>query len=492
MRTLMKIPTPLLILGAIMPVSALAAPASAEKSVVRVNTTMQAYNLIQPWQKAAPSSRLGLGAVLPGGKVLVTAQMITDATYIELEKADTAAKAIAEVVAVDYEANLAVLKPTANPDFLSDRIPFELESRLQPGDKVEAWQFENNGTPVTTEIKVSKAEVGRYFLDSSFFLTVQANGTVQYRSGSFTLPVAKDNKLAGLLVSYSSKDQVSSILPASIITHFLKDIEDGDYAGFPNLGISYSQTLDEQFRNYLKLNGEKGGVFISKIIAGASAAAAGLKSGDVILTIDGKPIDARGNYDHPVWGKLSLSHLVRGQPFTGDTLNIEILRDGKKQPINLKLIRRTAENRLIDPYMFDRGPKFAIVGGLVFQELTLPFLKLFGNDWKTRAPIKLLMANANPEMHEKQGRRKLVLLVRAIPTPATLGYERLSTLIVTKFNGKPINDIKDLHEASQTPQGNQHRIEFESYPKLIFVDVNLATRVDTALKQRFGIIRRLD
>ena len=107
MKILMKIPTLLLILAAMMPATVKAAPASAEKSVVRVNTTMQSFNLIQPWQKAAPSSRLGLGAVLPGGRVLVTAQMVTDATYIELEKADTAAKAIAKVVAVDYEANLA-------------------------------------------------------------------------------------------------------------------------------------------------------------------------------------------------------------------------------------------------------------------------------------------------------------------------------------------------------------------------------------------------
>lgn len=488
----MKIPIMLLLLAAMVTATIKAAPTSAEKSVVRVNTTMQAFNLIQPWQKSAPSSRLGLGAVLPGGRVLVTAQMVTDATYIELEKADTAAKAIAKVVAVDYEANLAVLQPVSDAQFLADRVPFELADKLQPGDKVEAWQFENNGTPVTTEIKVSKAEVGRYFLDSSMFLTVRANGTVQYRSGSFTLPVAKDRQLAGLLVSYSSKDQVSSILPASIISHFLKDLEDGEYAGFPNLGIGYSQTLDEQFRKYLKLSEEKGGIYINEVVPGASAAAAGLKAGDVILDIDGNPIDARGNYDHPVWGKLSLSHLVRGKPFTGDNLQVGILRNGKKQLISLKLIRRPAEDWLIDPYMFDRGPKFAVVGGLVFQELTLPFLKLFGNDWKNRAPIKLLMANANPEMYEKQGRRKLVLMVRAIPTPATLGYEKLSTLIVTKFNGKAINDIKDLHEASRNPEGNQHRIEFESYPKLIFVDVNLAARVDAALEQRFGIIRRLD
>ena len=117
MKILMKIPIMLLLLAAMVTATIKAAPTSAEKSVVRVNTTMQAFNLIQPWQKSAPSSRLGLGAVLPGGRVLVTAQMVTDATYIELEKADTAAKAIAKVVAVDYEANLAVLQPVSDARF---------------------------------------------------------------------------------------------------------------------------------------------------------------------------------------------------------------------------------------------------------------------------------------------------------------------------------------------------------------------------------------
>ena len=215
---------------------------------------MQSYNLIQPWEKGASSTRIGLGAVLPEGKVLVTAQMVTDATYIELEKPDTAAKATAKVITVDYEANLALLEPINDNDFLSDRLPFELDTKLSPKDKVEAWQFEANGTPVTTQITVSKGEVRQSFIDTARFLQIQANGPVKYRSGSFTLPVAKNKKLAGLLISYSSKDQISNILPASIIEHFLKDTEDGKYTRFPNLGIMYSQTLDEQFRNYLKLD----------------------------------------------------------------------------------------------------------------------------------------------------------------------------------------------------------------------------------------------
>ena len=180
-----------------------------------------------------PRQGIGLGAVLPEGKVLVTAQMVTDATYIELEKPDTAAKATAKVITVDYEANLALLNLLTTMISYQIACHFELDTKLSPKDKVEAWQFEANGTPVITQITVSKGEVRQSFIDTARFLQIQANGPVKYRSGSFTLPVAKNKKLAGLLISYSSKDQISNILPASIIEHFLKDTEDGKYTRIP-------------------------------------------------------------------------------------------------------------------------------------------------------------------------------------------------------------------------------------------------------------------
>ena len=99
--------------------------ASAEKSVIRVNTTMQAFNLIQPWEKGAATSRLGLGAVLPDNKVLVTAQMVTDATYIELEKPDSSEKTPAKVITVDYEANLQFLSLPTMMLFWQTENPFK-------------------------------------------------------------------------------------------------------------------------------------------------------------------------------------------------------------------------------------------------------------------------------------------------------------------------------------------------------------------------------
>ena len=85
-----------------------------------------------------------------------------------------------------------------------------------------------------------------------------------------------------------------------------------------------------------------------------------------------------------------------------------------------------------------------------------------------------------------------MILTRTIPTPATLGYERLSTLIVTKINGVPINDIQDVDKAADKSTNGQHRIEFDSYPKLIFLDAVLTERVNAALEKRIGITKRLN
>ncbi len=466
---------------------------TALTSIVRVNATRQAYNLTQPWDKLAPDERRGLGAVLEGGKVLVTGEIVANATYIELEMPDDGRKATAEVIAVDYEANLALLKPAEGAkDFLAGLLPLDIATDVKPGDNLDIWQFEANGTPVSTPVVVSKGDTGGSFLPDYQFLNYEAAGPLRYRAGSFTLPVVKDGKLAGLLISYSSKEQISRMLPGPVIQHFLRDQADGAYEGFPTLGISFAQTLDEQFRKYLGLGDNEGGVYVTEVTKGSSADTSGLKVGDVILEIGGNAIDQRGNYVDPVFGKLSMSNLVRGEASVGDKIVFKVQREGKKSDIEVTLTRREPEDYLVDPYMFDRGPRYQILGGLVFQELTRPFLQLYGDKWESRAPIKYIQALSYPEEFEKAGRRKLVVLMRVVPTPATLGYERLNSLIVTKVNNREINDIKDLDEAIKHPIDGIHRVEFDEFPKLIFLDAATTSAIDAQIGQRFGETKRLE
>ena len=126
-----------------------------------------------------------------------------------------------------------------------------------------------------------------------------------------------------------------------------------------------------------------------------------------------------------------------------------------------------------------------IFGGLLFQDLTLPYLQAWGNDWKTRAPFKLVHAQAHPAQYEDDGRDKLVFLSQVLRTPSTLGYEGLGALIVTKVNDLPINNIGDLSAALQKPDENGiHKIEFTDFPKVIYLDDRVARAVNAELLQR--------
>lgn len=479
---------------AVAAVFALLAPAAAAQesspanSLVRVNATLQDYSFLRPWEKGAPTPRRGLGAVLEGNRVLITAEMCVNSTFLELEHPSSGARIAAKITGIDYEANLAVLEPAdSNSRVFEGLRPLEIEDSVKSGETLNVWQVEDNGDGVSTDVEVLRVDVGRYFIPGSVFLLYQVKGSLQARVNSFTLPVVKNGKLVGMLLSYSSKEQTAGVLPSPVIKAFLADLDDGDYKGFPNLGIGFAQTLDETFREFTGIQNQEGGIFVREMAKGGSADKAGIKEGDVIFSIAGQPIDSRGNYTHPAYGKLSFSHLVRGGAKVGEKIKLDLIRDKKPMTVEVELTRKMATDYLIDPYMFDRGPKYLIFGGLIFQELTLPYLESWGEEWTTRAPFKLVHANANPHPLEEEGREKLVFLSNVLKTPSTLGYEGINSVVVTNVNGTFIKNIKDLAAAfSAVPADGLHTIEFDDYPKVIYVDDRASRLINQQLIQ-YGI-----
>ena len=84
-------------------------PDQIKSSVVRVNSTQQVWNPGQPWEKGPAKSRRALAALVEGNLILTSAEMVTDATFLELESTDGTRHATAKVINVDYEANLTLL-----------------------------------------------------------------------------------------------------------------------------------------------------------------------------------------------------------------------------------------------------------------------------------------------------------------------------------------------------------------------------------------------
>src|SRR5215471_18934537 len=104
-------------------------------SLVRVNVTGQPYDYFRPWQKKPPVSKRALGAVLSKGRVLVTADLVANQNYVELERAESGEKTAANVDVIDYEANLALLEP-ADKNFLAGIAPLEVSGDTVVGDRI--------------------------------------------------------------------------------------------------------------------------------------------------------------------------------------------------------------------------------------------------------------------------------------------------------------------------------------------------------------------
>ena len=478
--------------------AARAVQASQNRSLVKVNATSQSYNLHLPWQKESPSGRRGLGVVVAGNRVLVTAQMAADATYIELELPESGQKIPAKVVAVDYEANLALLESPPSDrqkDFFAGLKPMSIDTSARIGDEVFVLQTGRVGDLIKSPLTISKVLTRRYIVEGSGFLVYEANNIVRSEANSFTLPVVKGNQLAGLLLSYDSKNQVTTVLPAPIIEHFLKDVADGSYEGFPGLGMELQSTQDEQFRDYLGLKPDAPGVLITTVLKGGSAEQAGMKKGDILISINGFTIDSRGDYKDPQFGALSAGHLVRGRAYVGDKVEIKVIREGKEITLNGKLTRRKPEDYLVLPYQFDRGPKYVLMGGMLFQELSRPYLDSFGNDQRGGAILRLDRIATSPEEYEEQGRKKLVFLSLVLPTPSAQGYEKLGGQVVNKVNGKPINELADLADAFKSAKETWHVIELDDFPHILYLDTFNAERDNMKLlggAYRIGSLKRLE
>ena len=464
--------------------------ADVKASVVRINSTQQSWNPWQPWEKNPPRKRRALAAIVGPQRVITTSELAADATYLEFESADGTRFAQAKVIAVDYEANLVLLGPASEAEgtkFFTDTVPLELTTPPKLGSSLEILQVEDNGVALLTPGTLQSIDITSNFLPGHSFLTYMVKASMQSAASSYSLPVLREGKLAGVLISYNSKDQICDVASTDIVTRFVKEAEDGDYKGFPSLGVTISRTEDASFRQWLKLGDEQGGLFIQNVRKGAAADVAGLKKGDVLLAVDDQSIDRRGYFQHPNYGSLSWGHLIRGAKAAGDAIKLSILRGGETMDITATLTRDEEATRLVPSHLFDKAPNYLVKGGLVFQELSKPILESFGEDWTSRAPLNLLDAYENPDKYEDKVNR-IVFLSGVIPTPATVGYERLRNLVVNRVNGKDIKDMKTLIAAFEGNSEELHSIEFAEENLTVQLDDAATTAVDSQLLQR-GITR---
>jgi hypothetical protein len=243
------------------------------------------------------------------------------------------------------------------------------------------------------------------------------------------------------------------------------------------------------------LNGDTaGGVYVSDVLRDSPAAKGGMEMGDVLLQVDGQPVDQDGNYKDPEYGKLALAHLFSTRHYDGDQVKCTVFRKGEKKELSVTLKHRPVESYVIEPYTIDRAPKFYVLGGLVLEELSRQYLKEYGADWQKKAPEQFVYYDRQQNELYKDGPKKVVFLNRVLHSDMTVGYEELNHLVVTRINGVRLQSLADVPAALAQSTNGLHKIEFDGEPRLIYLDAAQVTAESASFQQKYRLpaLQRLE
>jgi len=421
--------------------------------IVSVRVTGQEWNWRAPWEKQAPWTRTVTGLVVPGRRILVASTAFGNHLLVEAQKLGSEARTVARVELVDQEGPLALVS-VDDPAFWEGLEALPLAERAPSEGPVTILRWQRSGLLDSYPGTVQQVRSGRHGLSQTSLLTLEITSSAE-GLGESEVAVA-NGRVAGLVTGRSG--DAYAALAAPVLTQFLEGAAKGDWRGFARAGIAWQELTNPALREWLGLRTGETGIRLTHVAPNGSAGSV-LKPGDVVLEIGGAKVDPTGYYEHPLYGRMLFALLFSDGRRPGETMPVQVLRDGERLALRLTLRTMRPEQDLVPPYVFGRGPDYVVVGGLVFEEVTRPYLSAWG-DWARRAPPRLLVAiDREPEEAGAEGKR-IVLLSSVLPDAANLGYQELRDLIVGRVNGRPISNLADLRQAFASPQGGFHVVEF--------------------------------
>ena len=274
----------------------------ASAAVVSINTSKAAAKNPQaddPWFKfffgdqgnGEPQGGLGSGVIVsPSGYILTNNHVVEGADEIEVILNDTR-KAKAKVIGTDPDTDLAILKIEL------DKLPVIVlgnSDTLQVGDQVLAI-----GNPFGVGQTVTGGIVsalGRNQLGINTFENfIQTDAAINPGNSGGAL-VDMNGNLMGINTAIYSRSGgsmgIGFAIPVSTARQVLEGIVKDGQVTRGWIGVE-PQELNPELIEAFKLKPEAakgGGVIITGVLQNGPAAQAGIKPGDVITAVDGKPV----------------------------------------------------------------------------------------------------------------------------------------------------------------------------------------------------------
>ena len=423
--------------GAALTAAPVAAPSDIYQSVLRIEVATQTPDYRAPWNAGQFSGGIGTGFIIGPNRILTNAHVVSNARRILINVHGSPKKYPAKVDFIAHDCDLALLSVQDFSDFASfpafsfGEIP-SLESQV----RVIGYPIGGDRLSVTRGV-VSRIDFQAYShsrADSHLIIQIDA----AINPGNSGGPVVQDGKVVGVAFQgLRQADNTGYIIPPPVITRFLKDIEDGEYNQYVELGIAEFPLFNPAMRQALGLPDDNLGVLVTNVTPTSSAAGV-LQPGDVIGAVNGLPVDSAGMVK--IDGETVSFHEIIERKFAGDKLAVRFRRNGTWNDAEIEL-KPLKWGRMYS-FDYESKPRFIVFAGLVFQPLdTNVFASVKFDDINVR---RLYSDFVSKGIFQK--RQDIVVLTRVESDPVTSQLDGFAGFAVDKINGVEVRDFKHAYE----------------------------------------------
>lgn len=437
-------------------------------SIVKIFTVTNEADFNAPWSSSV-SGGTGSGCIIDGERILTNAHVVSDATYVEILKNGEIKRYEAEVLSIAHEADLALIT-VKDKSFFENTKSLEIGQLPELQEEIRVYGFPTGGEMLSvTEGVISRVENQNYAHSGKSLLAIQIDASIN--PGNSGGPAILDGKIAGVVMqSIRGGENLGYMIPTSIIRHYLKDMEDDKYDGFPYLGMQMQGLESPVMKERYGLKDKNYGILINKTIPDSPASRV-LKTGDILTAIDGQKVFSNQKVEFRKKEFTDFRYALDKHQM-GDKIKLTILRDNQEKNVSMVLDKKPNELSLIKTQNPETRPSYFIYGGLVFvpgitEHMYSSYYKYYS-------------------LYPDKEREELVLLKRVLSSSLTKGLNKYSLDVIESVNGKKFKNFKEFVALIEKSQEEFIVLEDEDHVQMILNRKDVLTNQKSVLK-KYGI-----
>ena len=457
--------------------------AEPERSVIQIVTFSQQPIWDAPWRFDSVRRASGSGFVIRGKRIMTNAHVVSWTRQVLVHRYQDPRPYAARVVFIGHDCDLALLE-VQDESFFQDLEPLSFGELPQVRSTVVTYGYPAGGEQISyTRGVVSRVEMQNYVhIGNRNFLAVQTDAAIN--PGNSGGPVIQDDKVVGVAFQgVPGLENTGFFIPPPIINHFLKDIEDGKYDGFPQAGIRVVSVQNPDYRRALKLPDNDLGARIDYIYPGFPSRNL-LQPEDVLLKVGPYEVASDGTILYQ--GNRVHVAVAINEAQNGESLALKLWRNGAE--VDLALPVHVNRDDRAEGNQYDDPPRYYVYAGLVFTPLCRDYLRTVSGNWADTYVNALVY-----ELHYRRleqpdtVRPEPVVLASVLSHAVNANFGVRGHALVDKINGVHIEKLADVIRAFASADGPQHAIEFLPEHNLECLDRAEAGQAGAEILKTYGI-----